>query len=188
MKLIIGLGNPGKNYAATRHNTGFMTIDYLAEKLGIKTDKLKFKSLIGEGLVNGEKVVLAKPQTFMNLSGEAVFDMISWYKAEPGDILVIYDDMDLPLGKIRLRMKGGPGGHNGMKSIIYMIQTEDFPRLRIGIGRPEDERFESVDYVLGKFNEEEGKIMTTAVKKAADAVVAALETGVEQAMNEVNRE
>jgi len=188
LKLIVGLGNPGKQYADTRHNVGFLVIDYLAEKLGIKVDRVKFKSVIGEGFVGYEKVVLAKPQTYMNLSGEAVIDMVQWYKIGPEDLLVVFDDMDLPLGKLRLRMKGGAGGHNGMKSIIYLIQSEEFPRLRIGIGRPENENVESVDYVLGKFSDEEAKIITEAVKKAADAVLEVLEKGVEKAMNEVNHE
>ncbi len=138
MKLIVGLGNPGRQYADTKHNIGFMVVDYLAGKLGIKVDKIKFKSIIGEGFVGTEKIVLAKPQTYMNLSGEAVLDMVQWYKPEPQDMLVIFDDMDLPLGKLRLRMKGSAGGHNGMKSIIYLVQSDEFPRLRIGIGRPEN--------------------------------------------------
>ena len=188
MKLIVGLGNPGRQYAETRHNIGFMVIDYLAGKLDIKVDKVKFTSITGEGFVGPEKIVLAKPQTYMNLSGEAVLDMVHWHKLEPADILVVFDDMDIPLGKLRLRMKGSAGGHNGMKSIIYLVQTDDFPRLRIGIGRPDNERMESVDYVLGKFSGEEARIMTEAVKKAGDAVLAILDKGVEKAMNEVNAE
>ena len=186
VKLIVGLGNPGKQYAATRHNAGFMVIDYLAEKLGVKVDKIKFKSVLGEGFAGTEKIVLAKPQTYMNLSGEALLDMVQWYKLEPQDILVIYDDLDLPVGKLRLRMKGSAGGHNGMKSIIYLIQSDDFPRLRIGIGRPQNENIETVNHVLGKFAEEEAKIMGEAVAKAAEAVMAVLDKGVEKAMNEVN--
>ncbi len=186
MKLIVGLGNPGKQYAGTRHNIGFLVIDYLAEKTGIKVDKIKFKSVIGEGFIGTEKVVLAKPQTYMNLSGEAVLDMVQWYKLAPEDMLVIYDDMDLPLGRLRLRMKGSAGGHNGMKSIIYLVESDEFPRLRIGIGRPENDTMESVDFVLGKFSGDEAKIMADAVKNAGDAVLAILEKGVEAVMNEVN--
>lgn len=186
VKLIVGLGNPGKQYAATRHNVGFMVVDYLAEKLGVKVDKIKFKSVLGEGFAGTEKIVLAKPQTYMNLSGEALLDMVQWYKLDPQDILVIYDDLDLPAGKLRLRMKGSAGGHNGMKSIIYLIQSDDFPRLRIGIGRPQNENIETVNHVLGKFDEEEAKIMGEAVAKAAEAVMAVLDKGVEKAMNEVN--
>lgn len=186
MKLIVGLGNPGRQYAATRHNVGFMVIDSLAEKLGIKVDKIKFKSVIGEGFAGPEKIVLAKPQTYMNLSGEAVLDMVQWYKVDPADLLVVYDDLDLPAGKLRLRIKGSAGGHNGMKSIIYLVQSDDLPRLRIGIGRPQNENLETVSHVLGKFSQDEAKIMTGAVAKAADAVITILDKGVEKAMNEVN--
>ncbi len=188
MRLIVGMGNPGRQYANTRHNVGFMVIDQLAEILDIKTGTMKFRSVIGEGFVYGEKVVLAKPQTYMNLSGEAVLDMIQWYKAVPEDLMVILDDMDLPLGKLRLRKKGGAGGHNGLKSIIHLIQSEEFPRLRIGIGRPENKNIEPVDHVLGKFTVEEARIMDEAIKKAAGAVMSVLEKGVEKAMNEVNVE
>lgn len=188
MKLIVGLGNPGRQYAETRHNVGFMAIDYLAGKLGVKVDKIKFKSVVGEGFLGTEKVVLAKPQTYMNLSGEAVLDMVQWYKLDPADILVIYDDMDLPAGKLRLRMKGSAGGHNGMKSIIYLLQSDQFPRLRIGIGRPTNEKMESVDFVLGRFNKEQQELMVDAVKKAGEAALAAIEKGVAKAMNEVNAE
>lgn len=187
MKLIVGLGNPGKQYADTRHNIGFMVIDDLAKKLDINVDKIKFKSVIGEGFAGAEKVVLAKPQTFMNLSGQAVLDMIQWYKLSPQDILVIYDDLDLPGGRLRLRMKGSAGGHNGMKSIIYLVQSEDIPRLRVGIGRPQNEKIETADFVLGKFNNEEAKKMSEAVEKASEAVLSVIEKGVEKAMNEINR-
>ncbi len=188
MKLVIGLGNPGAQYAKTRHNIGFMVIDYLAEQLSIKIDKVKFKSLIGEGLNGGEKVILAKPQTYMNLSGEAVLDMVQWYKLDPKDIIIIYDDMDLPTGRIRLRSQGSAGGHNGMKSIIHLIQTDKFPRLRVGIGRPDNQNMESVNFVLGKFNDSEAELITQAVKKAADSVLKSYEIGLERVMNEVNRE
>jgi len=187
MKLIVGLGNPGNKYADTRHNVGFMVIDYLSHVLGIKVETLKFKSIIGEGLVGTEKVILAKPQTYMNLSGEAVFDIFQWYKMDVEDILVVYDDMDLPLGRLRLRMKGSAGGHNGMKSIIYLLGSDAFPRLRIGIGRPTNLRMETVDYVLGKFSKEEYPLVEDAVKKAGEAVDIFLKDGIEKAMNQVNR-
>ena len=186
MKLIVGLGNPGRQYSLTRHNIGFIVIDYLAGKLGINVDKIKFKSLVGEGCLGMERVVLVKPQTYMNLSGEAVLDMVRWYKLEPSDMLVIYDDMDLPAGKLRLRIKGSAGGHNGMKSIIYLVGSDEIPRLRVGIGRPINEHMESVDFVLGKFSEEEIKIMSTAVEKAVEAVIAVIEHGGERAMNTIN--
>lgn len=188
MKLVVGLGNPGVQYAKTRHNIGFMVIDYLAEQLNITVDKVKFKSIIGEGYAGTEKIILAKPQTYMNLSGEAVLDMVQWYKLEPEEIIVIYDDMDLPTGRIRLRSQGSAGGHNGMKSIIYLIQTDKFPRLRVGIGRPDNQNIESANFVLGKFSDSEAELMGPAVKKAAEAVLKTFQTGVERAMNEVNRE
>lgn len=188
MKLIVGLGNPGKEYASTRHNIGFMVIDQLSQELNIKVDKIKFKSVIGEGFINTEKVVLAKPQTFMNLSGQAVLDMVQWYKLSPEDILVIYDDLDIPGGKLRLRMKGSAGGHNGMKSIIYLVQSEDIPRLRVGIGRPQNQKMQTADYVLGRFSNEETVTMAEAVEKASKAVITIIDNGVEKAMNEVNRD
>ncbi len=188
MKLIVGLGNPGRQYARTRHNVGFMVVDYLAERLGIKVDQIKFKSLVGEGLINSEKVILVKPQTYMNQSGEAVFEIVRWYKPALADILVVFDDLDLPPGKLRLRIRGSAGGHNGMKSIIYLLQSDEFPRLRIGIGRPEDENTEPVDYVLSKLGKEEAKVMAEAVKAAGETVISILEKGVEQVMNKMNVE
>lgn len=185
MFLVVGLGNPGKEYAATRHNVGFMVVDQLAEEIGIKVEKNKFKALVGEGFVGTEKVILAKPQTYMNLSGEAVLDIAGFYKIPAEKVIVILDDMDLPVGKVRLRMKGGSGGHNGLKSIIYQLQTEDFARLRIGIGKPAPER-QTVGYVLGKFGDEEREAMTEALSKTAKAVLEIMESGVERAMNKVN--
>lgn len=185
MKLVVGLGNPGREYAATRHNVGFMAVDLLAHELGVAVEKGKFRSLVGEGRIGMEKVILAKPQTFMNLSGEAVLDMVNFYKIPPQDVIIIVDDMDIPAGKVRLRMKGGSGGHNGLKSIIYQLQTEEFPRLRIGIGKPAPDR-QTVGYVLGKFCAEEQEVIVEAIRKAVDAVRAIIESGVERAMNRVN--
>lgn len=185
MILVVGLGNPGKDYAATRHNVGFMVVDLLADELGVKVDKVKFKSLIGEGRLGSEKVILAKPQTYMNLSGEAVLDIVDYYKIPPEKVVVIVDDMDLPAGRVRLRMKGGSGGHNGMKSIIYQLKTEEFSRLRIGIGKPAPER-QTVGYVLGKFADEEKGIMQEALRKSVEAVKEIIEAGAERAMNKVN--
>lgn len=185
MKIIVGLGNPGKQYEFTRHNIGFLVIDQLAEKWNIDVNRTKFKSLVGEGFFAGEKVLLVKPQTFMNLSGEAVLDILQFYKREPSDLLVVYDDMDLPPGKIRLRKGGGSGGHKGMSSIIYLINSEGFPRLRIGIGKPTPEAT-TVGHVLGKINNKEQDIYIDAVEKASNAVQLALEEGVEKAMNKVN--
>ncbi|MFZ5639767.1 MAG: aminoacyl-tRNA hydrolase [Bacillota bacterium] len=185
MILVVGLGNPGKEYAATRHNVGFMVVDRFAEEHGIMVEKSKFKSLIGEGHVGTEKIILAKPQTYMNLSGEAVLDIVNFYKIPPENVIVIVDDMDLPAGKVRLRVKGGSGGHNGLKSIIYQLQTEDFPRLRIGIGKPAPER-QAVGFVLGRFSDEEKELTQEAINKAAAAIKEIIKSGAERAMNRVN--
>ncbi|GAB4268296.1 aminoacyl-tRNA hydrolase [Thermincola ferriacetica] len=186
MKLIVGLGNPGKEYEFTRHNIGFLVLEQLAEKWGIAVNKNRFKSLFGEGVFQEDKIVLLKPQTFMNLSGQAVLDAVRFYKLESTDILVIYDDMDLPTGRLRLRKSGGAGGHRGMESIIYLLNTENFPRLRIGIGKPGPDK-DAVQHVLGRFGEEEREKVVAAVSKAVAAVELVLKEGVEKAMNTVNR-
>ena len=154
MKLIIGLGNPGKEYENTRHNVGFNVIDILAKEYDISVTKIKHKALIGEGRIGSEKVLLVKPQTYMNLSGETLIDIYKYYKVDLDNIIVIYDDMDIEPGKIKIRKKGSSGGHNGMKSIIQMIGTEDFPRIRIGIGRPEHNGDE-INHVIGAIPEEQ---------------------------------
>ena len=159
MKCIIGLGNIGKEYENTRHNVGFIAIDKLAKKYNIAIDKKKKKYIYGEGIINGEKVSLVKPTTFMNLSGEAVVEMMNWYKISEKDILVIYDDVDLKFGTVRYREKGSSGTHNGMRNIIANIKTEDFARLRIGIENRGGLPIPLVDYVLGKFNKEEQGII-----------------------------
>ena len=146
MYIIAGLGNPGKKYENTRHNMGFTAIDLLAEKFGIKVNKLRFKALTGEGRIAGQKVLLIKPQTYMNLSGESVRMALDYYKEPPENLIVIYDDIDIPTGSIRIRKKGSAGTHNGMKSIIYDLQFDDFPRLRIGIGT--DRKEDMIHFVL----------------------------------------
>ncbi|HHY79307.1 MAG TPA: aminoacyl-tRNA hydrolase [Thermoanaerobacter sp.] len=183
MYVISGLGNPGREYEGTRHNVGFMVIDELAEKLGINVTKLKFKSLVGEGYFKGEKVILLKPQTFVNSSGEALYDAVNFYKIPLENVIVIYDDKDLDVGKIRIRKKGSSGGHNGMKSIIYLLNSEEFPRVRIGIGKPQKDL---VSHVLGKFEESEKKLIDEAVIKAVDAVIDIIENGIEHAMSKFN--
>lgn len=184
MYIIAGLGNPGKEYEGTRHNVGFMVIDALSKKLGIEVSRLKFKSLMGEGHFKGEKVILLKPQTFMNLSGEALYDAVNFYKIPLENVIVVYDDKDLAVGKIRIRRKGSSGGHNGMNSIIYLLNSEDFPRVRIGIGKPEDG--DLVRHVLGRFSEEEKKVIDEAVERAAEAVIDIMENGIEHAMSRFN--
>jgi PTH1 family peptidyl-tRNA hydrolase len=185
LHLIIGLGNPGSKYDNTRHNVGFETIDVISEKYGIKVTKLKHKALVGDGIIEGQRVLLVKPQTFMNLSGESVRDVAGWYKVSPANIIIIYDDIDIPIGKIRVRPKGSSGTHNGMKSVIYQLQSDEFPRVRIGIGKPPEE-WDLADYVLSKFSGDELKIIEASISKAAEAVISIIKHGPDAAMNLYN--
>jgi peptidyl-tRNA hydrolase, PTH1 family len=183
-RLIVGLGNPGAKYDRTRHNIGFDLIDQLAKRWQIQvSDQKRFQGLVGEGWVNRQKIVLLKPQTFMNLSGQAVRSVLDWYKLDPTEVLVLYDDLDLPLGKLRIRLAGSAGGHNGMKSIISHLGTPTFPRLRMGIGKSQDE---TISHVLGKFSVAEASIVTDILQLSADAVDLSLGSGVEKAMNKYN--
>jgi len=184
--LVVGLGNPGKQYVNTRHNVGFDAIDLISERTGIKVTKVKCKALIGQGIIEGKRVILAKPQTFMNLSGESVRDLVEWYKIDIKNIMVIYDDIDLPLGRLRVRPKGSAGTHNGMRSVIYQLQSDEFPRIRIGIGKP-PEGWELADFVLGRFGTEDRKLVEQCISKAADAAVDIIKSDVEYAMNIYNR-
>lgn len=185
MKLVIGLGNPGRRYQRTRHNIGFMTIDVLARKHSIFVRSRRAKCLVGEGEVSGERVVLAKPMTFMNLSGKAVSALLSCYNASPADMIVLVDDVNLPLGRIRIRMRGSAGGHKGLESIISEIGTEDFPRIRIGIGAPRPGR-DMVDYVLSRFTRLEMPTVRTSIDKAVLALETMICEGMERAMNLFN--
>ena len=184
--IIIGLGNPGSRYDNTRHNVGFETADLLSDRYSIKINKLKYKSLLGEGSIEGRKVLLVKPQTFMNLSGESVREIIEWYKVPFERVIVIYDDIDIQIGKIRIRPGGSSGSHNGMKSVIYQVQSDGFPRIRIGIDRP-PEGWDLADYVLGRFAGDQRKMIDESIKKAAEAVPVIIKSGVEAAMNLYNR-
>ena len=184
MYIIAGLGNPGKQYENTKHNVGFLTIDVLAEKLGIRVSKIKHKALTGEGFISGEKVILVKPQTYMNLSGESIREILSFYKADPERLVVIYDDIDLPMGSLRIRKKGSAGTHNGMKSIICQIVSEDFPRVRIGIGG--ERKGDLADYVISGFRKEDRKTVEVSILRAADAVICTVEKGIDIAMGEYN--
>ena len=184
MYIVVGLGNPGKKYENTRHNMGFMAIDVLAEKYSINVNKLKFKGLTGEGRIAGEKVLLIKPQTYMNLSGESVRMAMEYYRIEPEELIVIYDDIDIPMGNVRLRKKGSAGTHNGMRNILYHIQTEDFPRIRVGIGSGKKE--DMINYVTGGIPKSDGETLKIAVEKAADGAACIIEKGIEKAMNEYN--
>ena len=185
MYLIVGLGNPEVEYGKTRHNMGFNTINKIATKYNIDVNKTKFQGLNGTGIIEGQKVVLLKPQTYMNLSGESVKPYVDFYKIEKENILVIYDDMDIEPGKIKIRKKGSAGGHNGMKSIIQMIGTEEFPRIRVGIGRP-IHKGDEINYVIGAIPEEEQKKLDEGTEKAQNAIVEILKNGVDSAMNKYN--
>lgn len=183
-RLIVGLGNPGRKYAGHRHNVGFQCLDHLAEAWGLSFSKRKHKALLAQGHIAGLKAILAKPQTFMNLSGQAVERMARFYKVPPENILVIYDDLDLPVGKIRLRPEGGSGGHKGMKSIIEHLGSNGFPRLRVGIGRPT--HGDPVDYVLSDFAPDEQIAMEQAYERAVSAVELWLTEDIVAAMNRHN--
>lgn len=185
MFAIIGLGNPGDKYVGTRHNAGYMAIDVLAKELDISVDRMRHKALIGEGMIEGEKVILAKPQTFMNLSGEAVLAIKNFYKIENSHIIVIYDDIDIDIGKIRVRRSGSAGSHNGMKSIIGMLKEQDFPRIRVGIGTP-PEYMDLVGYVMSKFHGNELENIMEAVNRAAYAAELIVTKGISYAMNVCN--
>lgn len=185
MYLIIGLGNPEEEYSKTRHNMGFNAINKIAEQYGLKINKNKFQGLYESAIIEGQKVILIKPQTYMNLSGECVKQFVDFYKIQKEEILVIYDDMDIKPGKIKIRKKGGPGGHNGMKSIIKMLGTEELSRIRVGIGRPEHNGDE-INYVIGAIPEEEIPKLNEGVENAKEAVIEVLKNGIDSAMNKLN--
>lgn len=179
MYIVVGLGNPGRKYEHTRHNVGFDVLEILSQKYDIPIRKLRCKAAVGEGTIRGERVVLAQPQTFMNLSGESVVELLHWYKAEPSQLIVVYDDVDLPEGKLRFRPTGSAGTHNGMRNIIYLLGREDFPRVRVGIGRPA-EGWDMKDWVLATYNTPElRKAMFDAYMHAADTVATLIAEGVE---------
>ncbi|PLT30870.1 aminoacyl-tRNA hydrolase [Peribacillus deserti] len=185
MKVIIGLGNPGKQFDGTRHNIGFDVIDALSDKWNIPLDQAKHKGLLGTGMVNGEKVLLLKPLTYMNLSGESISAVLNFYKLSHEDIVVIYDDLDLPPGKLRLRQKGSAGGHNGIKSTIAHLGTQEFNRIRVGVGRPTDKR--SVpDFVLSRFTKDEQELMSKVVDICGKACENWLEADFLIVMNKFN--
>jgi len=184
--VVAGLGNPGREYESTRHNVGFFVLDKLSQRWNIPMKKLKFQSLYGMGPAAGLRVLLLRPQTFMNKSGEAIQDCVRFYKVPPERTLVIFDDVSLPLGKLRVRGKGSDGGHNGIKSILYQLQTDEFPRVKIGVGAPDHPDFDMKDWVLGGFSKAEGPVMAEALDRACDAAEEVLRRGVEAAMNRFN--
>ena len=186
MYIIAGLGNPGSKYENTRHNMGFKAIDAMASEFGIDVNRAKFKGLIGEGRIGSEKVILLKPQTYMNLSGEAVKLAGGFYKIPPERILVIYDDVSLPVGKLRVRPKGSAGGHNGIKNIIAHLGTDVFPRIKVGVGAPDRPERDMVSWVIGNPTPEEQKLLDQALDRALDAAACVIERGVGEAMNRFN--
>ena len=184
MYIIVGLGNPGLKYQNTKHNVGFMSIDILANKLNIKVDKIKFKALIGEGNYKGEKIILVKPQTFMNLSGESVLQLMNFYKVEHSNLFIIYDDIDIDVGKLRIRQKGSSGTHNGMKNIIYLLGYDDFPRFRIGVSKPKN--MDLASYVLSRFSDDEIELLLDVLDNCTEACLYAIEHGLDKSMNKYN--
>lgn len=185
MYLIVGLGNPESEYANTRHNMGFNTINEIAKKNNITVTKNKFKGLYETGIIEGKKVILLKPQTYMNLSGESIKEIVDFYNIKPEEIIVIYDDIDIEKGKIKIRKKGGPGSHNGMKSVIQELNSTEFGRIRVGIGKPQFKN-DMINYVIGSIPKEEQEILQQGVKKAVEAIEEILKNGIDIAMNKFN--
>lgn len=185
--MIVGLGNPGKKYEFTRHNTGFLCVDLYAEQHGFKIDRLKFKSLIGETKINGKRCLFLKPQTFMNLSGEAVRDAAAFYKIPPDRIIVIFDDISLDVGKMRIRRKGSDGGHNGIKNIIYHLSSDLFPRIKIGIGAKPHPDYDLADWVMTPFSKDDLKFLREVCENAGDALELMVDGKIEEAMSRFSR-
>jgi len=184
MYIIAGLGNPGKEYAGTRHNVGFDTIDFLAEKYNVNLNKLKFNSVYGEININGEKVMLVKPVTYMNRSGIAIAEIVKYYKVPIENLIIIYDDIDIPAGTLRIRPHGSSGTHNGMKSIIYQLENDKFPRIRIGIGRNPD--MDLADYVLQRFSKDDREKINSIIKSASEAAEEIVTKSLDSSMQKFN--
>ena len=185
MYLIVGLGNPEPEYSKTRHNMGFDVVNQIADKYQIELTRTKFNGIYGSGEIEKQKVTLLKPQTFMNLSGECIKPFVDFYKIPLKNVLVIYDDMDISIGSIKLRKKGGPGTHNGAKSVVHELASEEFPRIRVGIGKPINE-YDAIDYVIGKIDEETYSKLEEGIKKGAQAVTEFIKNGIDTAMNKFN--
>jgi PTH1 family peptidyl-tRNA hydrolase len=184
--LLVGLGNPGKEYEGTRHNTGFMAIDKIANDAGVKLDRLKFKGLCASTTFGGKKVLLLKPSTFMNLSGQSVTEAMRFYKLPPEKVIVFFDDISLPCGHLRIRRKGSDGGHNGMKNILYLSGSDQFPRIKIGIGKKPNPQWDLADWVLSHFSTDEMKLMDESTKNAAAAAALMVNGKIDEAMNRYN--
>ncbi|MBP3284679.1 MAG: aminoacyl-tRNA hydrolase [Clostridia bacterium] len=185
MFIIVGLGNPGREYEGTRHNTGFMVMDRLAEKYKIEVKKQKCKALLGQGEIEGEKVLLVKPQTYMNLSGQAVAEVVNFYKEDLENLVIVFDDIDLPVGKLRIKERGSAGTHNGMKSIVSSLGTTEFKRVKVGIGKQMPGE-DLANYVLGTFQKEERDLLADAMENAVGAIETMIREGVSAAMNRFN--
>ena len=184
--LIVGLGNPGPKYEFTRHNAGFLCIDLLAQQLGVRIDRIKFKSVVADVAIEGRRCILMKPQTFMNNSGEAVRDAANFYKIPPEHIIILFDDISLPPGKLRIRRKGSDGGHNGIKSILYLLGSDQFPRVKLGVGTKPHPDYDLADWVLSTFQKDEFPLMKEAMEKACEAVPLRVREETDRAMNLYN--
>lgn len=184
--IVVGLGNPGRKYTLTRHNSGFLCIDMLSQKLNFRVDRLKFKSLIADTTINGHRCIVMKPQTFMNNSGEAIRECAAFYKIKPENIIVIYDDISLDVGKLRIRRKGTDGGHNGIKSIIYHLNNDQFPRIKVGCGKKPHPDYNLADWVLSEFKKDELRALEPALENACKALELMLDNQIDKAMNLYN--
>lgn len=184
--LIVGLGNPGKNYEFTRHNAGFLTLDHIASELDTEINNLKNNALVADVVINNHRCLLVKPQTFMNNSGTAVRDIANFYKIPPEKIIVIFDDISLPCGKLRIRRKGTDGGHNGIKSIIYHLNSDQFPRIKIGVGAKPNPEYDLADWVLSKFGKDDTEQLKAAITKATEVLPFILDGEIDKAMNKAN--
>ncbi len=184
--LIVGLGNPGKNYEFTRHNAGFLTLDHIASELDTEINNLKNNALVADVVINNHRCLLVKPQTFMNNSGTAVRDIAKFYKIPPEKIIVVFDDISLPCGKLRIRRKGTDGGHNGIKSIIYHLNSDQFPRIKIGVGAKPNPEYDLADWVLSKFGKDDTEQLKAAITKATEVLPLILDGEIDKAMNKAN--
>lgn len=184
--LIVGLGNPGKQYEGTRHNAGFLVLDTLAESMGVKMNRIKFKGLCGEGMLSEKKVLLLKPSTFMNLSGQSVREAMAFYKLPPERVLIVFDDISLPPGKLRIRRMGSDGGHNGMKNILYLSGKDTFPRIKVGVGAKPSPDWDLADWVMSRFTDKEAASLREAADHAAKACALIVDGKIDQAMNQFN--
>ncbi len=184
--IIVGLGNPERKYENTRHNSGFIMLDYIADKLGVRVNRVKFKSTVGEGRMGGHRILLMKPSTYMNNSGQAVVEAMNFYKIPAENVIVLLDDINLDVGKMRIRSKGSDGGQNGMKNIIYLSGSDKFPRIKIGIGKKPNPEYDLAAWVLSKFTKDEIKTLETIAENTYDAVELIMDGNISEAMNRYN--